>query len=191
MSDFDDKLIEFSAILDQYTASQRQAALAESKRNRITVVRKIGDDYQVHFEAIVDETAPGTEIYDCVARIDEACNRLRAKTMVVQHYERISGFCNQIDLSVKKLRDERAAYERKNAARSSSRRQEVVGLTPQQADTLLSIRNQIKDTFDKIEESRKYAADSLKILEGEDPLRILAAEIEERLDKLQVHRLAA
>jgi hypothetical protein len=184
MSDITDKLTEFAAILDEFTAAQRRAALDQAKRQRISLVRAISQTCQCTFEMNVDEGTSSEEIFALLAPIDTALDRLKAKADLSDHYNRCLNETNQIEMSVRKLATDRIGFEEENARHSQNRRQ-AIGLTSQQTAQLEESRRAIRIGFERVDEIRKAAGEARRILEGEDPFKLLDEQIRNRLDALR------
>jgi hypothetical protein len=182
----DDDVIKFTAVLDEFAAAQRAAALGQAKRQRITVTRPLGD-LHVQFELVVDEGSSPAEIYEVLAPLDAALDRLKAKVDLASHYERINDICGQIDLAVNKLAGERAKFQAENEVLNETRRAPVV-LTTAQRSALDHHRGTIRDHFVRIEEVKIAAGECMSILKGASRLELLDRQINERLDKLRVMR---
>jgi uncharacterized membrane-anchored protein YhcB (DUF1043 family) len=176
-------LIRFAAVLDEFVAAQREQALVQTKRQRITVTRPVGDMH-VQFETLVDESASPAEIFDVLAPLDTALDRLKAKVDLSSHYERMANLCGQIEMSAHKLATDRAKFQADNEARNERRRTPIV-LTQPQRTALDQHRQAITDSFERIAELKKAAAECRQIIGGEDPFAVLDRQIEERLDRLR------
>lgn len=182
MSDGDD-LIKFTAVLDEFAAAQRQQGLFQVKRQRLIVTRSVGD-MQVQFETLVDEGSSPGEIFDALAPLDGALDRLKAKVDLASHYERMGNLCGQIEMSMHKLAADRAKFAAENELRNQSRRQAVVLTTAQRA-ALDQHREAVRDGFGRLEELQKAAAECQRIIEGESLFAVLDAQIAARLDGLR------
>lgn len=186
----DSKLaIEVAAVLDEFAATQRAQGVAQARLQKIIFARQIGEG-QVQFEAVIDEAAEATEIYQTLARIDAAADRLKAKHDLSDHYGRLLNICGQIELSAKKAAEDEVEFQAKNAARNAGKRIAIV-MTDQQTAALKQHRDAIRDGFERIAELQKAIAECRRVLDGEDPFSVLDGQIAGRLDKLRGSRPAA
>jgi hypothetical protein len=186
----DEELIRFAAVLDQFSAQQRELALTQTRKQRISIVRNIGQICQVTYETVVEEGAPAEEIFRLLEPIDGAIDRLKAKSDLNDHYIHSANDCGQIEMAVKRLAGLRIQFAAENARRGQNRRQEV-GLSPTQQTSLDEQRRTIRDLFEKIEERKLAILECRRVLGGEDPFKILDEQIEKRLDALRGNRADA
>jgi hypothetical protein len=186
----EDRLTEFAALLDEFVAAQRRAALADTKKQRITIVRNIGQVAQCTFETVVDEGTSGEDIWRLLAPIDAALDRLKAKSDLSDHLNLTLNEISQIELTVKKMARQRHEWAVQNERASHGRRQAIVGLTGQQEAQLIEDRRAIRLAFEKIAEKLKAADEVKRILAGENPFDLLADQVSERLDRVRGERPA-
>lgn len=183
----DQELVKFGAILDEFAAAQRSLALTQVKRQRITVMRRVGD-MTISFETLVDEGADADEIFGLLAPLDVAVDRLQAKANLSDHYGNMLNACGEIDLTVRRMAADRAEYEDRNRRRNVGRRTELVGLSAEQQQKLTQARDTIRQKFERIEELKKAAAECRRVLAGEDPFAVLDDQINTRIDALRGQR---
>jgi hypothetical protein len=186
----DEELLRFAALLDQFAAEQRALALTQTKKQKITIVRNIGQICQVNYETVVDEGAGADEIFNLLEGIDGAIDRLKAKSDLSDHYNLSANECGQIEMAVKRLAGLRIQFAAENTRRGQNRRQEV-GLSATQQTSLDEARRTIRDLFEKIEERKLAIAECRRVLGGEDPFKILDEQIDKRLDALRGNRADA
>lgn len=188
METFDENLTEFASILEAFSAEQRSRAMAESKRQRVTMIRTIADKCQVSFEAVIDEDTDAAEIFGVLERVDQATDRLAAKAHLADYYNQILNISGQIEVAIRKLAEDgltfRAEADERNRGRHTER-----GITDQQKSVLESHRKSIKDGFARIDEIRVAIGEAKRILVGDDALAVVERQIEIRMDKLRSHRL--
>lgn len=178
--------VEVAAVLDEFAASQRALALDQAKKQRLTVMRSIGEHGgQVSFETMIDEGASADEIYQLIAPLDGALDRLKAKSDLSDHYFRILNKCGEIEQATHKLAEDQVTFSAQNRERNKSRRVETVGMTPPQRATIDGHRTTIRDGFARIEELWKAVAECRRILGGEDPFQVLDEQVRTRVDKLR------
>lgn len=187
----EDDLVRFAAILDEFTAAQRRAALGEARKQRITIVRNIGQICQVTYETVIDEGASGEEIFALLAPIDQALDRLKAKSDLSDQYNLALNDCGEIEVASKKLAAMRVEYDATNTQHNASRRTARVGLTSQQVGSLNEQRKSINTFFERIEERKRVAAECLSVLQGSDPFDLLRQKLDDRVDALRGSREAA
>jgi hypothetical protein len=190
MAKNDDDIVRFTAILDQFAAEQRALALAQTAKQKITIVRNIGQICQVNYETVIEQGAPAEEIFRLLEPIDGAIDRLKAKSDLSDHYNLSANDCGQIEMTVKRLAGLRIQFAAENARRGQNRRQEV-GLSATQQTSLDEARRTIRELFEKIEERRLAIAECRRVLDGEDPFKILGEQIDKRLDALRGNRADA
>lgn len=189
MSDEDD-IVKFAAILDEFAAGQRKLALSETRKQRLTMMRGVGEGCQVSFETVIDEGTEPAEIYKILDAVDQALSRLKAKSDLSDHYFRMLNDCGQIEMTQKKLASEQLTFEAENAVRNANRRVAVT-LTSGQRVALDNYRQSIRDLFERLAEKQKAAAECRRILDGEDPFRVLDDQIRERIAQLRGGSAAA
>src|SRR4029077_5969716 len=95
-------LATFAAVLEEFAAAERARALTETRKQRIGVVRHVGDQ-NVTFEIVVDEGSSAADIFDILAPIDGAIDRLKAKTDMLEHYTRMADDLGLIEMTQKKM----------------------------------------------------------------------------------------
>jgi hypothetical protein len=184
MTDITEELTKFAAILDEFAAAQRRLGLDEVKKQRLMVARHVGD-MNVTFEAVVDEGTSADEIYNILAPLDGAIDRLKAKADLSDHYVRIANACNAIESATAKLGSMREEYRQKNEGDTLSGRRSPRLLNAQQAAALDGQANSIKDMFQQIEAHRQAAAECRAVLGGADPFQVLDKQVNERLAALR------
>lgn len=178
--------VEVAAVLDEFAAAQRAQALDQAKRQRITVVRSIGEHGgQVHFETVIDEGASADEIFRLIAPLDGALDRLKAKSDLSDHYFRILNKCGEIEQAMHKAAEDQVTFSAQNRERNKSRRVEVVGMTAPQRATLDGHRTSIRAGMARIDELWKAVAECRRILGGEDPFQVLDEQVKTRVEKLR------
>ena len=183
--------IEVAAVLDEFTAAQRREAIAQANKQRLTFVRPLGAG-QLVCEMVIDEAEDAVAIYEKLARVEAAADRLKAKVDLSDHYSRVLGSVNQIEMQRKKLAEDDVKFRAENAARNAnSPRRNPVILNDAQNAALRQHRNSIKTLFENIDETQKAIAECRRILDGEDPFAVVAEQIEERLDRVRGSRDAA
>jgi hypothetical protein len=178
-----DDLIKFAAVLDEFAASQRALALGQAKRQRVTLTTVVGT-MQVQFETLVDEGSAPEEIFEALAPIDTSIERLRAKVDLSKHLNSISSECGLIEMTARKLSEERARFHADNEERNQNRRTAVV-LTGPQLATLAQLRREIDASFVKIEGFENDAAECRRVVDGEETLSVLESRVAARLDRLR------
>ena len=181
--EFDKKLVEFTAVLDEFAANQRRQGIEGARLQKIVFARQIGEG-QIQFEAVIDETAEAPEIFKMLARIEAAADRMKAKVDLSGHYGRILNNCGQIEMAQKKLAEMMVSADAKRAAASVGRRQ-LVAVSDADKAGFRQQEDAIKDCRDKIEETQKAIDECLRILDGEDPFVVLADQIAKRLRELK------
>jgi hypothetical protein len=186
----DEELLRFAALLDQFAAEQRALALTQTAKQKITIVRNIGQICQVNYETVIEQGAPAEEIFRLLEPIDSAIDRLKAKSDLSDHYNHSANDCGQIEMAVRRLAGLRIQFAAENTRRGQNRRQEV-GLSATQQTSLDEARRTIRDLFEKIEERKLAIAECRRVLGGEDPFKILDEQIEKRLDALRGNRADA
>lgn len=186
----DEELVRFAAVLDQFSAQQRELALGQARKQRISIVRNVGQICQITYETVVDEGASSAEIFGLLEPIDGAIDRLKAKSDLSDHYNLSLNDCGQIEMTAKRLAGLRIQFAAENARRGQNRRIEV-GLSPTQQTSLDEARRTIRDLFEKIEERKLAIAECRRVLDGEDPFKILGEQIDKRLDALRGNRADA
>ena len=180
---------EVAAVLDEFTAAQRRQALTEARKQRITIVRNVSQACQVTYETVIDEGTDAQEIFDKLAPIDGAVDRLKAKADFSDFLNRILNDSQGLELDVHKLASQRTGFEEENVRASQGRRLEV-GMTSQQTAQLNETRRTIRIAFEKIDELQKAAGEVRRILDGEDPFVVLQEQIRNRLEALRRARPA-
>jgi hypothetical protein len=183
----DDLVVKFIAVLDEFARGERERALAQAKRQRLVVTHPIADG-QMQFETLVDEGASAAEIFEVLAPLEGAIDRLKAQAELVLHYGAMLNQCGLIEQAVEKLRDDGEKFQRENAQRNAGHRVQRVGLTDAQHAGLDQHRGNIRLGFERIEEARKAAAECLRVLEGESRFSVLDEQIAARLDALRGQR---
>jgi len=196
LTDFDEKLIEFGAILDQFVATQRAQVLTEQKRIKITYVRQIEgkagmSGSQIVTDMVIEEGATQAEIFDRLSAIDAAADRLRAKAELAGHYGQMLNKCGAIEVGESELRKAIETYAAQNVAHNTRRRVERVGLTERQESEIRDRRVRIRQDLEAIEEAKRAAAECRRVLDGEDPFAVLSDEVERRLRILRADGRAA
>jgi hypothetical protein len=176
-------LATFAAVLEEFAAAERARALTETRKQRISVARHVGDQ-NIAFEIVVDEGSSAAEIFDLMAPIDSAIDRLKAKADLSDHYREILNLTGRIEVSINKIAAERAEYEKANAKRNLQRR-EPITYTDAQLRNIEASQSAIRENFEKIAEQRKCVAECLRILAGENPFEVLDEQITTRLDRLR------
>jgi hypothetical protein len=180
---------EIAEILTAFTEEQRRAALNQHRWRKITVARVVGDT-QIQFETVVDEQAGAIEIFEALAPLDAAIDRLKAKSDLSDHYGRIASCLNEIEMSAKALARDRHGFAVRNAKGNERRRTEV-GLTAQQELALNQHRESIRERFERVDSLYASARETLRIVGGEDPFAVVAEQLAKRLDELRGERQAA
>lgn len=181
-----DLAAEIAAIFEARDAELRAQALAQTNKQRLTFVRPLGSG-QIVCEMVVDEGESAETIYEKLASVEAAADRLKAKHDLSDHYGRMLGNINQIEMARKKLAEMVVESDAKRAAASLNRRNLVPiadadkAAQKQQADA-------IKELFARIDENQKDIAECKRILDGEEPFAVLADLIAERLDKVRGSR---
>ena len=176
--------VEVAAVLDEFAAAQRALALTQTNKQRIVLRRNVGTVCEITLEKVVDADASAEDLYDAVAPINAAIDRLANKVELAGYYEKILNLCGQIDVAEAKYQEMTVEYRKKLRSRNSNRRTEV-GLNDTQINALEGQRTSIKAIFERIEETKKAAAECRRIITGEDPFDVLAQQIDARLDKLR------
>jgi hypothetical protein len=184
MNNPEDFEIRITAVLDEFAAAQRAQGIDAARKQRIMFVRSY-EGAQISFEGIVDEGADTEEIYAMLDRIDQASNRMKAKSDLSDAYNRLLNLCGQLEMSQKRLATNTVAYDAENQNRR------VPKLTDAQKKNLEQDRNQISDSRERIEECKKAIIECRRILDGEDPFGVLAEQIEKRLAEFRGLRAAA
>jgi hypothetical protein len=177
---------EIAEILTAFTEEQRRAALNQHRWRKITVARVVGDT-QIQCETVVDQEASATEIFEALAPLDAAIDRLKAKSDLSDHYGRIASCLNEIEMSAKAHARDRHEFSVKNAKSNQQKRIDV-GLTAQQNLALQHHRDSIKERFARIEELQASARETMRIVGGEDPFAVVAEQIAKRLDAVRGER---
>jgi hypothetical protein len=176
-------LATFAAVLEEFAAAERARALTETRKQRISVARRVGDQ-NIGFEIVVDEGSAAAEIFDLMAPIDSAIDRLKAKADLSDHYTQMANLAGTIEVSLNHIATARAEFETVNAKRNLQRR-EPITYTDAQLRNIDASQTAIRDSFEKIAEKRKCVAECLRILAGEDPFKVLDEQITARLDRLR------
>jgi hypothetical protein len=176
-------LATFAGILEEFAVAQRQAALGETRKQRLTVSRHVGD-MNIAYDMVVDEGSTSADIFSILAPLDSAIDRLKAKADLSDCYVQMANHVGQIEMSMKKMLAERDEYRKANAERNE-RRREPIGLTSTQSANLSAHRVSIDDCFARIEELKRAAAECRRVLGGEDPFAVLDEQITKRLDLLR------
>lgn len=187
---FDEKLTEFAGILEAFAANQRQQALAESKRQRVTMIRTIQGVAQVSFEAVVDETTTSAEIFEVMGRIDRATDRLEAKANISNYLNKIAGYCGEIEVASHKMAELRLNYQVENEQHNASRYVRIEGLTDAQKAGLKNQEKSIKALFANIDEAKKAIAEAKLVLAGDDALGVVERQINDRVERIRTLRLS-
>jgi hypothetical protein len=177
---------EIAEILTAFTEEQRRAALNQHRWRKITVARVVGDT-QIQCETVVDEQAGATEIFEALAPLDAAIDRLKAKSDLSDHYGRIASCLNEIEMSVKALARDTHRFQADNAMRNQTRRNPITYTEAQKAN-LTQHRESIKERFERIEELQASARETLRIVDGEDPFAVVAEQLAKRLDAVRGER---
>ena len=177
---------ELGAILDEYTAAQRRDAIAQANKQRVTFVRPLGSG-QIVCEMVVDEGESAVSIYEKLASVEAAADRLKAKHDLIDHYGRVLGNINQIEMARKKLAEMVVESDAKRAAASINRRN-LVPIADADKAAQKQQSDAIKELFARIDENQKEIAECKRILNGEEPFAVLADQIAERLDKVRGSR---
>jgi len=190
MSEFDNKLVEFTAVLDEFAANQRRQALAENKRQKITYVRQIEgkagmSGSQIVTEFVVEDGADSEEIFGRLVNVDAATDRLRAKVDLAGHYGQMLNKCGAIEIAERELRGALESYAVQNVAHNKSRRIERVGLTERQKQEIADRRSRIRADLTAIDEVKRAAEECRRVLNGKDPFVVLNDEVERRLRLLR------
>ena len=187
--EFDKKLVEFTAVLDEFAANQRRQGIEGARLQKIVFARQIGEG-QIQFEAVIDETAEAPEIYKMLARVEAAADRMKAKVDLSGHYGRILNNCALIEQATKKYAEMMVSADAIRAVDSIGKRR-LQEHRDQDKAALRQQKESIKDCWEKIDETQKAIDECLRILGGEDPFVVLADQIAKRLDALRGSRSAA
>ena len=180
---------EVAAVLEEFVAAQRAQAVGQARLQKIILARQIGEG-QLQFEAVIEEGATAAEIYDMISRVESAADRLKAKVELSGHYGRMLNIAGQIEITIRKAAEDRVTFEAHNAAANAHRRIAVT-MTKAQGAALEQHAANLKDCWQRIEETEKAIAECRRILEGEEPFSVLADQVGARLDKLRGARLEA
>jgi DNA repair exonuclease SbcCD ATPase subunit len=178
-----DDAIKFTAVLDEFAAAQRQLALGEVKKQRITVTRRIGD-MGVQFELVVDEGSTAEEIFHTLDPLDGALDRLKAKADLSDHYKKILDHVGQIEQAYQKSAADLAEFRLRNDTWNENRRQPIE-FTDAQVAALAHHKQTIRDHQGRIDELQKCVAEAVRVLNGESPFGVLDEQISQRLDQLR------
>ena len=176
---------ELLAILDTYTGEQRARALAEQRRARIALTRTIGEGLQVSYEVNVDEHEGVKEIYDRLAPVDAALDRLKAKGDILDRYGRLLMTCGEIENTMRTLAQHQVKFEAERVARNSGRRVQREEPTDLQKGTLSQIRQSIRELWDRVDDYQARIAECKRVLEGEEPFAVLADQVAGRIAELR------
>jgi hypothetical protein len=176
-------LLTFAGVLETFVATQRMAAIGETRKQRIMVARHVGDQ-NVSYEVVVDEGVDAKEIFRIIEPLDGAIDRLKAKAELSDHYVRIANACNLIETATKKLIEMREDYRKTNAERNANRRSPII-FTAQQAAGMEGQVSSIKDLWAQIAGHQEAAAECRRVLDGEDPFGVIEGQIAKRLDALR------
>jgi len=76
---------EVAAIIESFAAEQRATAIADQQRQKMTLARKLADDTQLVFEAVVDRTTDRAELDATLDRIAAAGDRQEAMIALGAH----------------------------------------------------------------------------------------------------------
>jgi Zn-dependent M32 family carboxypeptidase len=185
----EEELVKFAAILDEFAAAQRRQALDQARKERITITRPIGNAH-AQVELVVDEHTSSQDIWQLIAPIESALERLNAKNQMETWLESALADARTIDVGQGELRQLRADYEEVNTIASIGRRL-APQLTSAQKSTLSNQRKSILDTFEKIDEKRERVARWRRVFNGEEHAQILEEELDAMLDELRGARPAA
>ena len=180
---------ELGALLDEFTAAQRRDAISQANKQRLTFVRPLGTG-QIVCEMVVDEAEDAVSIYEKLARVEAAADRLKAKVDLSDHYSRVLGSINQIEMARKKLAEMVVESDAKRASASINRRA-LVPISDADKIAQKQQRDSMKALFENIDETQKAIAECKRILDGEDPFAVVAEQIAERLDRVRGSRGAA
>ena len=187
--DFDKKLVEFTAVLDEFAANQRRQGIEGARLQKIVFARQIGEG-QIQFEAVIDETAEAPEIYKMLARVEAAADRMKAKVDLSGHYGRILNNCALIEQARKKHAEMSVRANAMRAADSIGKRR-LVEIRDADKAALQQQEDSIDDCWEKIEETQKAIDECLRVLDGQDPFVVLSDQIAKRLDALPRRRRPA
>ena len=178
-----------AALFHDFASTQREVLIAQSRKQKITIVRNIGQVCQCTFETVVDEGTDTEEIYQLLAPIDAALDRIKAKSDLSDHFYRAMNKLSEIDMATQKLVAQRALFVERNALHSQGRRREQVGLTEAQQKELLANRQNIIGLWETVEDTQRAANETQRVIDGENPIVILREQIAKRIDELRASRM--
>lgn len=184
-----DLAAEIAAIFEARDAELRAQAIAQTNKQRLTFVRPLGSG-QIVCEMVIEEAETAETIYAKLANVEAAADRLKAKVDLSDHYSRVLGSINQIEMARKKLAEMVVESDAKRAAASINRRN-LVEISDADKIAQRQQRDSIKTLFENIDETQKAIAECKRILDGEDPFEVVAEQIAERLDRVRGSRGAA
>jgi hypothetical protein len=150
----------------------------------LNYTRQVGDA-QVSCQIGLDEGHGGAkEIFETLAEIDAAADRMKAKADLAGHYARLLNLFGQIEMSHKALDTDGARFEAENRVRSEGRRSDV-GMTTQQRAALDHHRDAIRDGHARIADVQAAIAEAERVFNGDDPLEVMAQKVAEEFEELR------
>jgi hypothetical protein len=184
--------VEVGEVLAAFAAEQRAIALAEPRKKRIVMRRNVNNSCEVSLETVLSEDATAEEVYEALAPVNAAIDRLANKAELAGHYEAILNKAGLIEQTMRKMAEDQVHFQAEASTRvvrinqrKGEDSRESAAMTKQQRDVLAGHRKSIVELFNQVEELKRASAENLRIIAGEDPFDVLRQQIEDRLDKLR------
>lgn len=168
---------EVAAVLEAFGAEQRQRALAETQRTRITLTRSISSGFQIGFETVVDQDADRTEIDSLLDRMVGAAERQEAVAQLEQDIQSLAIDQGTLLGQIKDLARHEAEFAAENERASAGRRGSM-GLSKQQQAALAQLRTGIEESKRQLDRRRERMAVCRAVIAGERRLAVAEKEQE-------------
>jgi len=174
---------DIAAILENFREQERAAAVFESRRQKVVFERNLGVSghlvARATLEAVIDQSSTSDEIYQMVARFDEAIDRHKAKVELGEHYGTIDQLIRQLSLAVAASATREVNFLAENAAASIGRR-EIIPLSSTQRATLDNDDKAIKRCRSELIEEWKLVEAAKKRMNASNPYDEFERDLHER-----------
>lgn len=172
---------DIAAILENFREQERQAALFENRRQKVMFARNLGSGGQLicqtSLEAVIDQTATSDEIYDMIARFDDAIDRHKAKLDLNELYAKLDAQIRQLDVALRGRAQREVSYRAENAVKNAGRRVPITFTSAQEADLrnsalgIAEARKEIAATWELVDACKKIMLDGMAFDHVETELR--------------------
>jgi hypothetical protein len=146
-------------------------------------VRQVGEA-QISCQIGLEEDASPEAVFEAIAKVDAAADRMKAKADLVSHYARLLNIFGQIEMSQKALEADTLRFETENAARSEGRRRDV-DMTIQQQLALKAHVDATRDAHARIADVQAAIVEASRVLDGENQFKVMLEKVAEGLEKLK------